>query len=563
MIIQPDFNSHNTAGVLSNKKIKYIFVTGGVISGIGKGIVASSIGLLLKSYGIAVTNVKIDMYLNIDAGTIRPAEHGEVFVTDDGIETDQDIGNYERFLNTSLRRENYLTTGQIYKAVIDKERAFYYQGEDVEAIPYITDEIIERINKAANVNNAEVVIIELGGTAGEIQNQLFFEASRILRLKKPEDVIQIHVTYLPFIKHLGELKSKPAQQSVHILNSMGIQPDFLIARSEKAIDQRRRERLALFCNMNDDDIIANPDLESIYEVPVYLEKQGLTTKIINKLNLKFHTKNLNEWENFTKNLKDTKKSVKIALVGKYFKTGDYTLSDSYLCVIEAIKHASSKFSIKPEMEWVNSEDIEKNGVEILKKYDGVIVPQGWGSRGTNGKILTAKYCRENKVPYLGLCFGMQMAVIEFARNVLHLSDATSSEIDPESKNPVIHIMENQKEYLAKHQYGGTIRLGVWPAEIKKNSKLWQIYESSDNSDFQLPVVQERHRHRYEFNQKYLTEFEENGLIASALSLDGKLVEAIEIKNHPFFIGVQYHPEYKSRPLSPHPIFMAFIKALIH
>ena len=532
-------------------RTKYIFVSGGVISGLGKGITASSIGLLLKARGIKATNVKIDMYLNVDAGTIRPAEHGEVFVTEDGLETDQDLGHYERFLNENLHRENYMTTGQVYKAVIDRERALGYHGEDVEAIPHVTDEIIGRIKKAGTVNKASVVIVELGGTVGEYQNGLFFEANRIMKLQMPKDVIHVHVSYLPVIKSIGELKSKPTQQSVHVLNSLGIQPDLLIARSEQELDERRRERLALFCNIHSKDIIANPDLTNIYEVPLFMEEQGLSDKLLAKLGIKAQHKDLKKWKEFVHRLKSSKKEIKIAMIGKYFQTGNYVLSDAYICVIEAIKHASAKLGIKPVIDWINSDDKFD-----LKGFDGIIVPQGWGSRGVEGKIRAVQYAREKKIPYLGLCFGMQMAVIEYARNVAKLSNANSVEADPKTEFPVIHIMKNQKEYLAKNQYGGTIRLGVWPCAIKSGTILHKAYGKI--------LVHERHRHRYEFNNRFREALERKGLIISGTSPDGELVEAIELPKsvHPFFVGTQFHPEYKSRPLSPHPVFVEFLRACL-
>ena len=532
-------------------RTKYIFVSGGVISGLGKGITASSIGLLLKARGIKATNVKIDMYLNVDAGTIRPAEHGEVFVTEDGLETDQDLGHYERFLNENLHRENYMTTGQVYKAVIDRERALGYHGEDVEAIPHVTDEIIGRIKKAGTVNKASVVIVELGGTVGEYQNGLFFEANRIMKLQMPKDVIHVHVSYLPVIKSIGELKSKPTQQSVHVLNSLGIQPDLLIARSEQELDERRRERLALFCNIHSKDIIANPDLTNIYEVPLFMEEQGLSDKLLAKLGIKAQHKDLKKWKEFVHRLKSSKKEIKIAMIGKYFQTGNYVLSDAYICVIEAIKHASAKLGIKPVISWINSDDKFD-----LKGFDGIIVPQGWGSRGVEGKIRAVQYAREKKIPYLGLCFGMQMAVIEYARNVAKLSNANSVEADPKTEFPVIHIMKNQKEYLAKNQYGGTIRLGAWPCAIKSGTILHKVYGKI--------LVHERHRHRYEFNNRFREALERKGLIISGTSPDGELVEAIELPKsvHPFFVGTQFHPEYKSRPLSPHPVFVEFLRACL-
>jgi CTP synthase len=555
--------------------MKYIFISGGVVSGLGKGITAATIGLILKNRGYKTTNIKIDMYLNVDAGTIRPQEHGEVFVTKDGMETDQDLGNYERFVGVSLDRWNYITTGQVYKAVIDRERAFGYDGEDVEAIPHVTDEIIERIKKAGKSNKADVVIIELGGTVGEYQNSLFFEASRILRLKQPKDVIQIHVTYLPFLKNIGELKSKPAQQSTHMLNAMGIQPDFLVARSEKEIDEKRKEKLAVFCNLNQENIIGNPDVESVYVLPELFKKQKFDEKILKKLGLKTkpETGDLKKWDKFVDCKKTAKKVVKIAMVGKYFATGDYKLTDSYISVIEAIKQAAWTVGVIPELSWVDSGEVEKNNLK-LDEFDGVVVPQGWGSRGVEGKIMAVKNARESKIPFLGLCFGMQMAVIEFARNVVGLKGANSVEADPKTKYPVIHIMPDQLEYLKKKQYGGTIRLGSWPCKLTPKTKLANAYEKYGKdknapwndlnelrSDKIENVVCERHRHRYEVNAEYREQLEKAGLIISGTSPDGKLVEAIELANHPFFVATQFHPEYIARPLTPHPIFLAFMEAV--
>lgn len=559
--------------------MKYIFVSGGVVSGLGKGITASSISLLLKSAGFKVTNVKIDMYLNLDAGTIRPQEHGEVFVTTDGLETDQDLGNYERFANISLKKENYLTTGQVYLSVINKERAFAYEGEDVEAIPHITDEIIERIKKAGKINHSEIVVIELGGTVGEYQNGLFFEANRILKWRHPKDVVHVHVTYLPVIHSLGELKSKPAQTSTHILIGMGIQPDFLIARSEKPIDQKRREKLALFCNLREEDVLGNPDLENIYQVPLNLENQNFTQLLTKKLHLKPRPQNsiLKKWRQFadlslTSKIKE--KKIRVALVGKYFNTGDYKLADSYVSVIEALKQAAYYHQVDLELSWIDSEEFAK-GNTSLKGFSGIIVPQGWGKRGVEGKLEAIKYARIHKIPYLGLCFGMQMAVIEFARNVLHIKDAISHEADPKAANPVIHIMPSQAEYLKKHQYGGTIRLGSYPCVLAKDSligKLYKEYTSDKNAPWYSDTpknyagpknpqtIFERHRHRYEFNNDYRDQLVSKGLKISGTSPDGMLVESIELPDHPFFIGTQFHPEYIARPLTPHPIFLGFIKA---
>jgi len=556
--------------------MKYIFISGGVVSGLGKGITAAAIGLILKNKGYNVTNIKVDMYLNVDAGTIRPQEHGEVFVTKDGMETDQDLGNYERFVGVSLDKSNYITTGQVYKAVIDRERAFGYDGEDVEAVPHVTDEIINRIKKAGTSNKADIVIVELGGTVGEYQNSLFFEASRILKLKQPKDVIQIHVTYLPFLKNIGELKSKPAQQSTHLLNAMGIQPDFIVARSEKIIDEKRKEKLGVFCNLNEEYIISNPDLESVYDLPQHFEKQNLSEKILKKLSLKKkpETGDLKRWNKFVEYKKESKKVVKIAMVGKYFATGDYKLTDSYISVIEAIKQAAWTLKLVPELSWIDSSEVEAGKID-LKNYDGIVVPQGWGSRGVEGKIKAVKYARENKIPYLGLCFGMQMAVIEFARNVVGLKGANSIEVDNKTKYPVVHIMPDQKEYLEKKQYGGTIRLGSWPCKLTPKTKLAEAYKEygqdkdsawNTENNFKLEfkgdekIIFERHRHRYEVNSEYREQLEKAGLIISGTSPDGKLVEAIELVNHPFFVATQFHPEYIARPLNPHPVFLAFLEA---
>ena len=475
--------------------MKYVFVSGGVISGLGKGIVTASTALLLKDRGLKVTPVKIDMYLNVDAGTLRPQEHGETFVLKSGLETDQDMGNYERFLGEDLPPENYITTGQIYQEVIRKERAFEYEGNTVEAIPHVTSEIARRITQAGVKNNADVVVIELGGTVGEYQNGIFFEAARIMKLKNPESVLNIHVTYLPLIKSVGELKSKPAQTSVHILNSMGIQPDLIVARSEVPVDSKRADKLALFCNISPEDLILDPDSESIFDVPLSLEDQSFVEKICFKLNLKPKNKNMimPAWEKMVEKAKKKEKEIVIGMAVKYFKSGDYDLSDSYVSVVEAIKHASNELGVKVKIKWIDTERLAVSG-EGLENINGIIVPQGWGSRGVEGKIKAVQFARENKIPYLGLCFGMQMAVIEFARNICHLKNANSEEVDPKTKYPVIHIMPDQKKYLEKHQYGGTIRLGSWQAKINKNSNLYKIYGAN--------TVSERHRHRYEFNNKY-------------------------------------------------------------
>ncbi len=533
--------------------MKYIFVSGGVISGLGKGIVTASLSLLLKNLGLKIAPVKIDMYLNMDAGTLRPQEHGETFVLADGMETDQDMGNYERFLGEDLPRENYITVGQIYAEVLRKERAFEYGGDTVDAIPYLTDEVARRIRSAGEKIKADVVLVELGGTITlqEIQNRVVVEATRIMRLKNPGDVIQIHVSYLPFVKSVGELKSKPTQTSVYILNSMGIQPDFVFARSEVPLDQKRKDKVALLCNIFPDDLILCPDVPSIYQVPLIFEQQKVAEKVVSKLNLKTKSPNgiLREWKKMVDKMDTSKREVAIGIAAKYFKSGDFNLADSYVSVLEALKHAGAQLKLKINIVWINTEE----NID-LKNIDGLIVPQGWGSRGVEGKIKAVQYARENKIPYLGLCFGMQMAVIEYARNVCHLKSANSEEVDPKTKYPVIHVMEDQKKYLEKHQYGGTIRLGQWPAVINKKSKLFDLYKQDK--------VMERHRHRYEFNNKYRKILEKFGLKVSATSPDGKLVEAIELSDHPFFIGTQYHPELQSRPLTPHPLFVGFLEACL-
>lgn len=564
--------------------MKFIIVCGGVLSGLGKGVTAASVGLLLKSHGIKVTAVKCDMYLNIDAGTMNPIEHGEVFVTHDGVETDQDLGHYERFIDLTLTRENYLTNGQIYKIVLDKERALEYGGKCVEPYHHIPPEIISRWYDAGKKHNAEVVIIELGGTVGEYEGLLFFESVRRLKLKIPNDVVLIHVGYLPTPPSIGELKSKPLQQSVIQLNSLGLSPDIIIGRAEREIDLKRKEKISLASGLPIENIFSNPDMKSIYEVPLILKRQHLDQKLLEKLHLKSRIQDLKDWRKMVENIHKAQKRIKIGIIGKYQNTGDYTLEDSYICVVEALKHASWFHGAKPELVWINSESLETLSTqkvkEKLQNVDAIVVPQGWGKRGTEGKIKAAKYSRENNIPYLGLCFGMQMATIEFARNVVGLKGANSEEIDPHTPYPVIHVMPKQKEYLARRQYGGTIRLGAWPCIIKNSTlldKAYRKYGGKRSNPWYRPnplqknkltkvdnqlMIHERHRHRYEFNNKYKKSFEKKGFIFSGLSPDGKLVEAIELVNHRFFIGTQFHPEYLSRPLTPHPIFLSFIESIL-
>jgi len=538
-----------------NQPIKYIFVAGGVMSGVGKGIACASIGRILQAKGYSVSAIKIDPYINLDAGTMNPIEHGEVFVTEDGDETDQDIGNYERFLNQNIYRDNYLTTGRVYLSVIERERNLDYGGRCVEVVPDIPNEVISRIKKAVKKTGVEIMIIEIGGTVGEYQNLLFLEAARMMRLAEPDNVLFVIVSYLPIPFKIGEMKTKPTQHAVRALNSAGIQPDFIIARSRVPLDAPRRRKIAIFCNIQEEGVISAPDVDSIYDVPINFEKDNLSARILEKFNLPDRKKDLLEWRRMVKATKSANKKVHLGIVGKYFSTGDFCLADSYISVIEAIKHAAVVNKCQPELHWINAEDIEKKGVKILKQLNGVIVPQGWGSRGAEGKIKTVKYCRENKVPYFGLCYGMQMAVIEFARNVLRFVGANSEEVNPKTKYPVIHIMPGQKELLAKKQYGGTIRLGGWPCKIVAGTHLASAYVKYGKKG----IVSERHRHRYEFNNEYREQFAEAGLTVAGISPDGKIVEAVEITNHPFFIGTQFHPEYISRPLDPHPLFVEFLR----
>lgn len=549
--------------------IKYIFVSGGVISGLGKGISSASIALLLQSSGYRVTLVKCENYLNIDAGTINPIEHGDPFLCEDGTEADMDIGTYEKFLNKNMYRHNFVTMGQIYKTVIDRERRFEYNGEDVEAIPHITNEIIDRIRLAASKDKAEIVIVELGGTVGEYQNLFYYEAARILTLKNRQDVLHVHVSYLPTPPHLGEPKTKPTQQSVRSLNSVGIQPDFIIARSEKPLDKRRRDRFSLFCNMHPEDIISSPDAKSVYEVPLQFYRQGLFEKICQKLNLEIKAPDLKEWESIVDKT-TTKKSQKvtIAIVGKYFATGEYQLRDSYAALMDAIDHASSSLMCEVDTRWVDAENVEKYEIEKYIDQDiaGVIVPIGWGIRGSEGMISAAGFARIHKIPYLGLCYGMQLAVVSFARDILGWKKANTTENNLKTPHPVIHLMPAQEKYMKRRSYGGTMRLGAWEAYVKKGTLAYRAYQKYHNFlDEEKGLTSERHRHRYEFNDKFVTDFEKKGLVISARSRVENLVEIIELplSLHPFYLGTQGHPEYKSRPNHPHPIFLEFIQAVIN
>lgn len=543
------------------KPTKYIFISGGVISGIGKGITSASIALLLKSAGYKVAPIKLEGYLNLDAGTINPIEHGDPFLCEDGTEGDMDIGTYEKFLNQPMGVDNFVTMGKIYQTIIDKERRFEYNGEDVEAV-HIVEEIIGRIQKVAQKSNADVVTVELGGTAGEYWNVFFYEAARMLSFRNPGDVIHVHVSYVPTPGHLGEPKTKPAQLSVRTLNSLGIQPDFIVARSERYLDQRRKDRFALFCNILPEDVISNPDVSNVYEIPLVLRDQNMDKRIMQKLGMPARAPDLQEWERLVATIKaPKKKKVLITIVGKYFGTGDYQIRDSYAALFDAIDHAAWRAGVEVKTRWITAEKIEKEGVAIIGSPDGIIVPIGWGERGSEGMVATADYAREKRIPYLGLCYGMQLACVAFARSVLGWKDANSSEVDNQTKHPVVYLIPSQKELMERRAYGGTMRLGGWDALVQKGTKAYELYDKANGFiDKRKGLTSERHRHRWEFNNTYAKDFEKAGLVISARSVQEGLVEIVEIPDHPFYIGTQGHPEYKSSPLKPHPIFLAFMEA---
>ncbi|MEI8130506.1 MAG: CTP synthase [bacterium] len=538
---------------------KYVFVVGGVISGVGKGITASSIAKIMQDRGLRATAIKIDPYINVDAGTMNPTEHGEVFVLDDGDETDQDMGNYERFLNIDLTRVNYMTTGRVYQTVINKERNLDYAGKCVQVVPHIPLEVIDRIETAQKKAEADIVVIEVGGTIGEYENILFLEAARMMKLKNPKDVAVVMVSYLPVPSKVGEMKTKPTQHAVRTLNGSGIQPDILIARSNDPLDEKRKEKLSLFCNVPEGRVISAPDVDSIYDIPANFEKEGLSDILCDILFLsckKNRVESAELWDMFTHRIATVKGELKIAVVGKYFDTGNYVLSDAYISVIEAIRHASYAINQKPVLTWINSVDFEQHPERIkdLAQYDGIIVPGGFGARGIEGIIAAIQFARENKIPYFGLCYGMQLAVIEYARHKLGWKDANTREINPDASHLVIDIMESQKGKLDAHDYGGTMRLGAYEAYLGTGTMARTAYARD--------TISERHRHRYEVNPAYIKDIEGAGLVFSGRSPDGELMEIAELPKdvHPFFLGTQFHPEFKSRPLAPHPLFKAFAEA---
>lgn len=540
------------------RRHRYIFVVGGVMSGVGKGVATSSIGTILQSKGFKVSLIKADPYLNVDAGTMNPVEHGEVFVLDSGLETDQDMGNYERFLNADMPPENYLTNGMVFKYVIDKERALGYNGKCVEPVYHITEEILNRIRHSVKKTNADFTVFEIGGTIGEYQNAIFLEAARLLKIREPENVMFVMVSYLPVPGKIGEMKTKLTQNAIRQLNSYGIQPDMVIARSEVPIDQKRKEKIAVANGVSARDIIAAPDIESIYEVPINFERDGLSQRILGHFNIRPRKKDLVAWKRFVSKAKSAKKKLKIAVIGKYFDTGDFVLSDAYVSVIEAVKFSSYWQNVKPELVWINSKEYEtgKRSISELKAYDGVIVPGGFGTNGVEGILGAIKFARENKIPYLGLCYGMQLAVVEYARNKAGLKGAHTTEIDKSTKYPVIDVMKEQREKLAKGNYGGSMRLGAYPAIIKPDTIAHQAYSANK--------ISERHRHRFEVNPEYIGKLTAAGMIFSGMSPDGRLCEITELpkKLHPFFLATQFHPEFKARPLAPHPLFTGFIKAAL-
>ena len=550
-----------------NKKTKFVFVSGGVLSGLGKGITAASLGLLLKNRGYSVTNIKCENYLNLDSGNINPIEHGDVFLCEDGLEADLDLGSYERFLDQEVGKKNFTTLGQVYATVIENTRNLAYGGATVDAWLYIPQEAIRRIRKAGE--GFDICLVELGGTAGEYQNEIYYEAYRIMNLENPEDTLHVHVTYFPNPSHINELKSKPTQLSVRALQSMGIQPDFIVGRGEYMIDEKRKEKVAFYSNMSKEDIISNPDLGSIYEVPPVLAAQGFDTKVLNKLNLPENSSDLSEWNDFVTKLNSEKNhSVTIAIIAKYLSTGDFELKDSYVSLLESLNFAAVHGDAKLNVVFVKAEDLEKKNKKALTDLhaaDGIIVPIGWGSRGVEGKIAAIKYAREEKVPYLGLCYGMQLASVEFARHVVGLTDANSVEVNPNTEHPIVHDIPFSDKYQTIKGEGASMRLGAYDCILQPRTLAHKIYKKhSAFKDEKQNLISERHRHRFEFNNAYRKQLEEAGFVISGTSPDNFFVEMIELpeKVHPFFIATQAHPEYKSKPLDPHPIFVEYLAAIL-
>ena len=525
---------------------KYVFVTGGVVSSLGKGITAASLGRLLKNRGLKVSIQKFDPYLNIDPGTMSPYQHGEVFVTDDGAETDLDLGHYERFIDENLSQNNNVTTGRVYWSVLSKERRGDYLGGTVQVIPHITNELKDRVYRVAKEQHVDVVITEIGGTVGDIESLPFLEAIRQIKYEVGrENVCFIHVTLIPYLGKAGELKTKPTQHSVKELRGIGIQPDILVCRTEKPLVYEVKEKIGLFCNVDAEAVIQNLDAENLYEVPLMLHKEGLDDLVCDKLSLSCNGVNNTEWEDMVNKAKNLKENVTIGLVGKYVE-----LHDAYISIVESLNHGGYACDSNIEVKWINAEEITfENAADYLSDVDGILVPGGFGDRGVEGKIETIKYARENKVPFLGICLGMQCSVIEFARSVLTYADAHTSEINENTTHPVIDLMPDQRDIDEK---GGTMRLGLYPCKLVEGSNAFKAYGE--------PVIYERHRHRYEFNNEYRKELIEAGLKITGVSPDDRLVEIVEVEEHPWFVATQFHPELKSRPNRPHPLFRDFIKA---
>jgi len=540
---------------------KYIFVVGGVMSGVGKGITTASIATILESADYKVSPIKVDPYLNVDAGTMNPTEHGEVFVLDDGMECDQDMGNYERFLNRSLPSINYMTNGMVFQHVINKERALEYDGKCVEPTYHITEEIIRRITESSRETEADISIVEIGGTIGEYQNAIFIEAARRMKRQLPGQVMFTMVSYLPTPSSIGEMKTKPTQNAVRQLNSYGVTPDMIIGRAETPLDDKRKEKIANMCGVDVGNVISAPDINSIYEVPLNFAADDIGSKILSFFEMEVKEKDLKSWQKFVTAQKNAKKPVKIAVVGKYFATGDFQLSDAYISVIEAINISSAYADVVPEVDWINADNFEGDSadesLDELADYDGLIVPGGFGTTGIEGKIAVIRYARENKLPFFGLCYGMQLAVVEYTRNVLGLKEAHTVEINPDTPVPVISVMADQEYKMAAGEYGGTMRLGSYPALLRAGSQASEAYGESN--------IEERHRHRFEVNNAYVDQLEEAGLVFSGRSPDGKLMEIAELPRdmHPFFIGTQFHPEFTARVLKSQPLFDAFVNACKH
>ena len=526
------------------------------MSGIGKGVTTASIGKILEGKGYSVNLVKVDPYLNVDAGTMNPTEHGEVFVLESGLETDQDMGNYERFVGADAAPEDYVTSGMVYYDVLTRERALGYGGRCVEAMPDLVNEIRERFTDAQRRRRSDITVIEIGGTVGDYQNILFIEAARLMKLERPDDVAFVLVSYIPMPGSIGEMKTRPTRIAAETLNSYGVQADFIVARSEVPLDAKRREKLAASCNVPAVHVISAPDVESIYDVPLNFEKGDVGTLLLKRLKLPAGRRDLRDWRAFLNKKRRASRGVKVAIVGKYFDTGDFTLADSYISVIEAIRVSAWHLGVTPKLTWLSAKEFEKHPAKLkaLRAFDGIVVPGGFGASGVEGKIAAIRYAREHRIPYLGLCYGMQLMVVEYARNVASLAGAHTVEIAPKTPHPVIDVMPDQREKLAGDRYGGTMRLGAYPAKLAPKTIARSAYGREK--------ISERHRHRYEVNPAYISKLEEAGLAFSGVSPDGRLMEIAELSKtkHPFFLGTQFHPEFKARPLSPHPLFTAFIRA---